>query len=103
APLVAQIPIRVPTPQGGATGFGSVESISLLFDSHDLLIYDVGTMAPHSFWTGAEILRHVQGRLRTFSVSGTPAGSFTVEIPLQLVGGDKPESPTVRMLHGYDR
>src|SRR5207249_4468255 len=33
-PLVAQIPIRLP---GGAT----VESITLLFGSHDLLVYDV--------------------------------------------------------------
>ena len=32
--------------------------------THDLLIYDLGTCAPHSFFSGAQILRDVQGRLR---------------------------------------
>src|SRR5262249_14208152 len=63
APLVAQIPIRVPPT-------GSVESITLLYDTHDLVIYDLGAGSLHSVYTGAEIQRDLQGRLRTYTVSG---------------------------------
>ncbi len=96
SPLVAQVPIRLPD---GAV----VESLSLLWSSHDLLVYDLGTMTPHSAFLGAEILRGVQGRLRTITAAGTPLGTgFRVDPPLQLLGTGKPESPTLTM-HGYER
>lgn len=95
-PLVAQVPIRVP-------GVGSIESISILFGSADLLLYDVGTLAPHSFYTGAQILRNVQGRLRSYTAAGTAAGSLVAEQPLQLVMAKKTEAPKALVLHGYDR
>src|SRR5262249_18424095 len=80
------------------------ESISALFGSQDLLIYDLATASPHSFYTGAQILRNVQGRLRTYTADGVAAGDgFRTERPLELVVGDKVAAPTALTLHGYDR
>ncbi len=96
-PLVAQIPIRLPD---GAT----VESLCLLYASHDLLVYDLGVGALHGGYTGARILRGVQGRLRTFHAAGTLIGTgFRADPPLQLLGPGKPEVPAERLLNGYDR
>jgi cytochrome c551/c552 len=95
-PLVAQIPVRVP-------GDGAVESICVLYGSHDLIVYDVGAGTLHSGYTGAQILRDIQGRLRTFTVSGILIGKgFRAEPALRLIGAGKPEVPA-RTLHGYDR
>lgn len=97
SPLIAQIPIRLPDDR-------VVESLCVLSNQHDLLIYDLGTCVPHSLFTGAQILRHVQGRLRTYSATGTllkPA--LACKTPLQLSDGNKRESPTAWTLHGYDR
>src|SRR5262249_23352920 len=97
APLVAQIPVR---PPGGEM----VESLCLLSDSHDLTVYARGVGPLRGCFTGAQILRAVQGRLRTYTVAGTAVGSgFAIEPSLQLIGGDKPEGPENRTLHGYDR
>jgi glucose/arabinose dehydrogenase len=96
-PLIAQIPIRLPDDR-------MVESICVLSNQHDLLIYDLGTGAPHSLFTGAQIVRHVQGRLRSYSAAGTflkPA--MASKTPLQLSDDIKRESPTSWTLHGYDR
>jgi hypothetical protein len=95
-PLVAQIPVRLPD---GTTA----ESICVLYGSHDLFVYDLGSGALHSGYTGSQILREVQGRLRTFRVAGTAIGSFRADPPVQLVGPDKPERPAERTLLGYDR
>ncbi len=96
-PLVAQIPIHL-------LDSTIIESLCILYDSHDLLIYDVGAGTLQSGYAGAEILRGVQGRLRTFGVAGTAIGAgFRADPPLQLLGPGKPEAPTERTLHGYDR
>jgi glucose/arabinose dehydrogenase len=96
-PLVAQIPLHLPD---GTT----VESICVLYASGDLLVYDLGAQTLHAGYTGAQILRDVQGRLRTFRAAGTAVGSgFRAETPLQLLGKGKPEVPRERILHGYDR
>jgi glucose/arabinose dehydrogenase len=96
-PLIAQIPVRLPD---GKT----VESITVLYNSHDLIVYDVGASSLQSSYTGAQILRDVQGRLRPFSVAGMPFGAgFQADRPLQLLGGGKADVPTKRTLHGYDR
>jgi cbb3-type cytochrome oxidase cytochrome c subunit/glucose/arabinose dehydrogenase len=96
-PLIAQIPIRMPDDR-------KVESLCILSNQHDLLIYDLGIGAPHSFFTGAQIVRQVQGRLRSYSAIGTflkPAlGGKT---PYRLSGGPKLESPTTWTLLGYTR
>jgi mono/diheme cytochrome c family protein/glucose/arabinose dehydrogenase/cytochrome c551/c552 len=96
-PLIAQIPIRLPDGR-------IVESICVLSDQHDLLIYDLGTCALHSLFTGAQIVRQVQGRLRSYSATGTfLKPTLASKTPLQLSGGTKRESPTAWTLHGYDR
>jgi mono/diheme cytochrome c family protein len=96
-PLVTQIPIHL-------SSGGVVESICLLYGNNDLLIYDLSTNGLQGFYTGAQILRHVQGRLRTFTVSGAPVGScLRADRGLQLVGPRKSEAPTARTLQGYDR
>jgi len=96
-PLIAQIPIRL---LDGKT----VESICVLYDSHDLIVYDVGSGALHSAYIGAQILRDAQGRLRTFRIAGTPVGDgFHADPPLRMTGPDKPEAPTERTFLGYDR
>jgi hypothetical protein len=96
-PLVAQIPIRVPPA-------GSVESLTLLYDTHDLAVYDLGAGSLHSIFTGGQILRDVQGRLRTFTASGTAATGPPAGGPgPRLLGGGKSEGVTARTLDGYDR
>jgi glucose/arabinose dehydrogenase len=96
-PLVAQIPVKLPD---GAV----VESLCILFSSHDLLVYDLGAGTLHSGFTGVEIHRGVQGRLRSYTVTGTPLGkSWPANPPLRLRGKGEPEVPIARMLHGYDR
>lgn len=95
--IVGQIPLHLP-------GGGLIESICVLTADHDLLIYDVGAGSLHSAYVGGQILRSVQGRLRSFTAAATPVGDgFKAEPVLQLLGGDKPESPTSLGLHGYDR
>jgi hypothetical protein len=93
--IAAQIPIRV------ADG-SFVESLCLLSEKHELVIYDLATAAPHSFWTGAQILRTVQGRLRQFLAAGTST-NLAASPALRLVVGGKPMDPTERTLLGYDR
>jgi cbb3-type cytochrome oxidase cytochrome c subunit/glucose/arabinose dehydrogenase len=96
-PLIAQIPIRLPDDR-------IVESICVLSNQHDLLIYDLGTGAPHSLFTGAQIVRQVQGRLRNYRATGALLNpALACKTPLQLSNGSKRESPTTWTLHGYDR
>src|SRR5262249_22585920 len=74
----------------------------LLYGSHDLFIYDLADCGPHSFLTGAQILRNVQGRVRQFLASGTSV-HLAATPPVQLVSGGKAEQPAERTLLGYDR
>jgi mono/diheme cytochrome c family protein len=82
-PLVAQVPVVLPDKQ-------VVESLSVLFSSGDLLVYDVGTLSVRAVFVGAQILRQVRGRLRTYVVSGTPV----------TIG---PLDPPPGKFEGYDR
>jgi glucose/arabinose dehydrogenase len=96
-PLVAQIPVRLPDNT-------LIESVCLLYGTHDLFVWDLGAMTLHAGYTGGQILRGVQGRLRNFSIAGTPLGTgFRADPPLQLTGPGKPELPMTRTLRGYDR
>src|SRR5262249_44392104 len=87
--IVGQIPVRVP---GGSV----VESICVLTADHDLIVYDVGNLKLHSVYTGGQILRGVQGRLRTFTLSGTP-------IETRFAVPNLPENPRAKSFLGYDR
>jgi glucose/arabinose dehydrogenase/mono/diheme cytochrome c family protein len=69
-PMVAQIPIRTPDNV-------NVESICIAYGTHDLLLYDVGAAKLRGIFTGAQILRMVRGRARTFSLAGTLLPQFT--------------------------
>ncbi len=96
-PLVAQIPMHLPDGE-------VLESLCLLHGSHDLFVYDLGTAALHSGWTGAQIQREVQGRLRRFLLAGTPLGTGLREAPpWQLQGRDRLETPQTIVFHGYER
>jgi cytochrome c551/c552 len=66
APLAALIPVTLPDKT-------LVESLCVLFPTHDLLVFDVGALVPRAAYTGARLLRQVKGRLRTYAVQGTPA------------------------------
>lgn len=93
-PIVAQIPIRV------ADG-KAIESLCLLYASHDLLIYDLADGSPHSIWTGGQILRTVQGRIRQFIAAGS-ATSLAATPSIRLVVFGNSETPSERTLLGYD-
>jgi glucose/arabinose dehydrogenase/cytochrome c551/c552 len=96
-PLVAQIPVHLPA--GGV-----LESLCVLWGTGDLLVYDLGAGAPYGLYTGASILRGVQGRLRTFTAAGTKYGNgLAVPSPLHLLGRGGPQAPGAPTLHGYDR
>lgn len=94
--LVAQIPVRLPD---GAV----VEGLCLQHGSHDLVLYDVGRLALHSVYTGARLLRGTQGRLRTYTIVGTPVGVTTPDDGVRLLGGNAPEAPAGTTLDGFDR
>ncbi|HVK12680.1 MAG TPA: hypothetical protein VM597_28275, partial [Gemmataceae bacterium] len=84
--IVAQIPLRFPDGK-------VIESLSVLSDQHDLLVYDLATGSPFRLLTGGQILRNVQGRIRQFLAAGTP-----VDLPAAKV-----DTPLERTLLGYDR
>jgi glucose/arabinose dehydrogenase/mono/diheme cytochrome c family protein len=89
--IVAQIPIRMPDGK-------AIESICLLTADHDLLIYDLGEGKTVAFFTGGQILRNVQGRIRQFLATGT-----AVELkPTAPELSDQPK-PKERVFLGYDR
>jgi hypothetical protein len=79
-----------------------VESVCVLTDRHDLLIYDLAAMAPFGFTAGGQILRTTQGRLRKFH-AGAPGLNLAASAPLQLVSAGATTAPTALALHGYDR
>jgi mono/diheme cytochrome c family protein/glucose/arabinose dehydrogenase len=89
--LVAQVPVHLPDRR-------VVESLSVLTGDNDVLVYDLAEGGPHSFFTGAQVLRTLQGRIRQTLVSGT-ATDLAAEPAIQLGG----ESPAERVLLGYDR
>jgi mono/diheme cytochrome c family protein len=96
-PLVAQIPVKLPD---GAV----VESLCILSSTHDLVVYDLGSGRLHNGYTGAEILRGVQGRLRSYTLAGFPLGAgLHADPPLRLLGIGKADVPRTRTLLGYDR
>jgi cytochrome c2 len=82
-PLVAQIPVQLPEKK-------AVESILVLFPTNDLLVFDVGTLSVRAVYVGARVVRTVKGRIRQYSVSGTPV-SFG------------PLDPPPGKFEGYDR
>lgn len=90
-PLVAQIPIQLP-------GGKNVESICIVYGTHDLLLYDVGAQKLQGIYTGSQILRAVRGRVRTFAVSGTQQPSETASATSIL----DPKPQSVECV-GYER
>jgi mono/diheme cytochrome c family protein len=90
--LVAQIPIRLPDGK-------VVESICVLSAAHDLVVYDLNECSPVALFTGGQILRNVQGRIRQFIASGSAVDSA----PLSAWDALKRAKPTERTLLGYDR
>jgi cytochrome c551/c552 len=97
APLVAQIPLHLPDRR-------VVESICVLYGTHDLVIYDLAGPGLDNIYVGAEILRQVQGRLRSYLVAGIPVGLGPMATPcLRLLGPGKAEALTIPTFHGYDR
>ncbi|HEX3151632.1 MAG TPA: hypothetical protein VHR66_26395, partial [Gemmataceae bacterium] len=93
--LVAQIPIHLPDGK-------IVESLCLLSSKHDLLVYDLAEGTPYTLFTGGQIMRNVQGRIRQFLAVGDSTELFVAWSIRTTVDG-KMEPPTQRTLIGYDR
>jgi len=95
--IVAQIPLHLPDGK-------VIESISLLNDRHDLLVYDLAQFAPIRHFPGAQILRSVSARTRQFSVGHRDSG---IEIPgaldVYLNRNGKSELMKNKELIGHDR
>lgn len=95
-PLVAQIPIRLENST-------FVESVTLLYGSHDLFVYDLTNAALHSGYVGARILRDLQGRIRSYRIAGTPIGAgFLADQPLRLFDAAGQQIPVEQSLLSYD-
>jgi hypothetical protein len=77
----------------------NVESIAIAYGSHDLLLYDVAAPKLLNVYSGAQILRAVRGRLRTFTLMETPLANITF-VPASSVLKTKPQS--VECI-GYER
>ncbi|HXX94921.1 MAG TPA: hypothetical protein VEN81_14950, partial [Planctomycetota bacterium] len=82
-PLVAQVPVTMPDK-------AVLEAIVVLYPSHDLVVYDLGTLGVRNVFTGARLLRNIRGRIRGYSFTGTP------------VGPDR-KTPAAGAFAGYDR
>ncbi|MDR3635035.1 MAG: hypothetical protein P4L84_14620 [Isosphaeraceae bacterium] len=96
-PLVAQVPLRFPDN-------AVVESVCLLTDCHDLFVYDLDHLTLRAAFTGARILRNVQGRTRQFLADGTSlALSLPIDPDFQWVGPTTREALSAREFRGYDR
>ncbi|HYG75179.1 MAG TPA: hypothetical protein VEK08_09280 [Planctomycetota bacterium] len=91
-PLVAQIPIRLPDK-------ANVESICVAYGSHDLLVYDIGALKLRGAYSGAQILRNVRGRTRTFSLAGVALTEFTASSAIDALTSP----PQAVELLGYER
>jgi mono/diheme cytochrome c family protein len=94
SPLVSQVPLRMPDNK-------LVESITVLFATNDLVIYDLATAHLHSLFTGGQILRHGQGRIRTYQAMGNQVTLHSLS-PWQLFVEKKAEEPTQVVFEGYD-
>ncbi len=81
-PLVAQVPMRLPDNT-------LVESITVLYPSNDLLVFDVGSGGLRAAFTGGQVLRQLRGRLRFYKAQGTA-------VPVPAAVGDL-------IFTGYDR
>jgi glucose/arabinose dehydrogenase/mono/diheme cytochrome c family protein len=66
-PVIAQIPLTLPDKT-------IVESLAVLYSSHDVLVYDVGRTSLRNVYVGAQILRSLRGRLRWYGLSGKAIG-----------------------------
>ena len=65
-----------------------MESLTVLFNNRDLLLYDVGRMTPRNVYTGAEILLHSTNWL-SFSLDGTPIGEEFAPESIFRISDDK--------------
>ena len=91
-PMVAQIPIH------GLDG-ANVESICIAYGTHDLLLYDVGAAKLRGVFSGAQILRMVRGRVRTFTLSGTAIPNVS---PASAIDALDPKPQAIEV-SGYER
>ena len=91
--LVAQIPIRLPD------GKAAVEAICVLTSDNFLLVYDLGEGRPVALYSGGQITRNVQGRIRQFFATGSPV-DFATQPAWEVMKRAKPDE---RTLLGYDR
>jgi glucose/arabinose dehydrogenase/mono/diheme cytochrome c family protein len=62
-PIAASIPVRLP-------GDVLVDAICVITGSHDIIVHDIAS-GSLDVYTGARLLRDVQGRLRRYTVTGT--------------------------------
>jgi mono/diheme cytochrome c family protein len=90
--IVAQIPIRLPDAK-------AVEAVCVLSAENDLFVYDLAECRPVVLFSGGQILRNVQGRIRQFFAAGTRI-EFTSVPAWELL---KRPVPADRTLLGYDR
>ncbi|WP_169981066.1 hypothetical protein, partial [Tautonia rosea] len=95
--LVAQIPIVLPDQS-------VVESMTMLNDRHDLVVYDLADHSPRAAFVGGRLLRTVQGRTRQFHGEGEPAGPVFLPGPSwTLIADGVPGRPIEWQFQGYDR
>jgi glucose/arabinose dehydrogenase/cbb3-type cytochrome oxidase cytochrome c subunit len=97
-PLVSQIPVQLPD-------LTLIESLCVLYDSHDAIVYDLASVRLDNVYTSARLLRQ-SNVWRSYQLSGTPllsapeAGKTDTII---LTGPRGAESLSSPMLKGYDR
>lgn len=95
-PLIAQAPFRL---SKGTV----VEGLAVLTHDADLLLYDLESGTLRNAYVGASILRSVQGRLRTNTISGTLVAEYAPETPIRLRNGGNSVAPLRSQFLGYER
>ncbi|HVR86187.1 MAG TPA: hypothetical protein VMU54_17830, partial [Planctomycetota bacterium] len=82
-PLVAQIPVLLPDQS-------VVESITILFPSRDLVVYDLESLSLRNVYLGATMLRRERGRVRSYLIVGTPIGpDLKAPVPGTFLGYER--------------
>lgn len=95
-PLVAQIPLRLPDN-------ALVEALVVISEDHDLAVIDLGAGGLRALFVGAQLLRHEKGRIRTYTVSGTPVPVEPVKRAFTFAGYDRvPGGARIRWREGED-
>jgi glucose/arabinose dehydrogenase/mono/diheme cytochrome c family protein len=94
-PLVSQVPVQLPDGR-------LIESVCVLYDDHDAVVYDLAGPALANVYTGSRLLRQ-SNVWRTLQVEGTPVLPPRGADTISLLGPRGPETLARTTFEGFAR